>query len=215
MVKTVITIGRQYGSDGLEIANYIGRKLAIPVYDKHSPYLAVKEEDHGSSHEDLLAAEVGPQDSFLYSLVMDTYAQKGAAETMNDMPFNHKMFIEQMTIIRKLAERGPCVFLGRCSDYALEENPYCVSVFTYADLETRIQRVISRNEGMDDLTARNLVLKRDKASASYYNYYTTKKWGDKSSYDICIDTTHFTVENAGDVIIKYAELYERQVMTSH
>ena len=106
-----------------------------------------------------------------------------ASGSVNEMPLNHKIFLAQFDAIKKIAEEGPCVLVGRCADYALEERDDVLSVFIHADLEDRIKNVAKLNE-LTDNKAKDLIHKTDKRRASYYNYYTNKKWGDAESYDI-------------------------------
>ena len=150
-----------------------------------------------------------PTNSFLYSLVMDTYSSGGySTAPFMDMPLNHKVFLAQFDSIKKIAESESCVIVGRCADYALENNPDCISIFVRADIEDRIKR-ISERLNISENKAKDLIHKEDKQRASYYNYYTSKKWGDARSYDLCINTSQISVEDAADFIISYRELYNK------
>ena len=97
-----------------------------------------------------------------------------AGNTYTEMPINHKVFLAQFDAIKKIADEGPCVLVGRCADYALESYPNVVSIFIRADMEDRIRRVATRLD-LTDAKAKDLINKTDKKRASYYNYYTNKK----------------------------------------
>ena len=112
---------------------------------------------------------------------------------------------ETLQAIKKIAEEGPCVLVGRCADYALEERDDVLSVFIHADLEDRIKNVAKLNE-LTDNKAKDLIHKTDKRRASYYNYYTNKKWGDAESYDICINSSKFGVDGCVKAIKDFLEL---------
>ena len=148
-----------------------------------------------------------PTNSFLYSLVMDTYSMGYSGNAYTDMPINHKVFLAQFDAIKKIADEGPCILVGRCADYALESYDNMVSVFIHADLDTRVNRIA----GIYDIPAskaRDRIVKTDKKRASYYNYYTNKKWGDASSYELCLDSSKLGIEATADAIVRYVKLKE-------
>ena len=125
-----------------------------------------------------------------------------------DMPINHKVFLAQFDTIKKIADKGPCVIIGRCADYALADYSSCIHIFIYADLDSRVSRIARINE-ISEAKARDMILKTDKQRASYYNYYTTKKWGDISSYDLCINSTHLGIEATAQFILDYIDDREK------
>ena len=124
------------------------------------------------------------------------------------MPINHKVFLAQFDAIKKLAEKESCVIVGRCADYALEDDPFAVSVFVKASIDERVKR-IKRLYELNDSKAADLIQKTDKKRASYYNYYSSKKWGDAKSYDLCVDSGLVGIEGAIEVILKFIELKEK------
>ena len=205
--RTVITIGREFGSGGHEIGMKLAEKLGIKCYDKELLELAAKES--GMCEELFHNHDEKPTNSFLYSLVMDTYSL-GYTNSYVDMPINHKVFLAQFDAIKKLAERESCVIVGRCADYALEDNPYAVSVFIKASLDERVQR-IKRIYELNDSKAADLIQKTDKRRASYYNYYSSKKWGEAKSYNLCIDSGLVGIDGAIDMILKFIELKEKNM----
>ena len=148
------------------------------------------------------------QTVFLYSLVMDTYSVSGySAAPFLDMPLNHKVFLAQFETIKKIAEKESCVIVGRCADYALSDNPDCINVFIHADLDVRIKNV-SRNLNITENKARDIINKTDKQRASYYNYYTSKKWGDSKSYNLSLDAGKLGTDNCVEMILKFRELMD-------
>lgn len=202
-VNTIITIGRQFGSGGKEIAEKLGESLQIPVYDKEM--LAVAAKDSGICQELFECHDEKPTNSFLYSLVMDTYSMGYSPNAYMDMPINHKVFLAQFDAIKKLANEGPCVLVGRCADYALDSYDNCLSVFIHANLDARIRR-IARMYDLTDAKAKDLILKTDKKRATYYNYYTNKKWGAAESYELCLDSSKLGIVGATEAILSFLNL---------
>ena len=152
--------------------------------------------------------------SFLYSLVMDTYSMGYASSALSGMPINHKVFLAQFNAIKDIAKEGPCVMVGRCADYALESFPNHVSVFVYGDMDTRIHRIARRHDWSDS-KAKDAFTKTDKQRASYYNYYTSKKWGDISSYDLCVNSSVLGIDGTVDLIKKFVEEKEQRKVPRH
>lgn len=202
-LNTIITIGRQFGSGGREIAETIAKKLDIPMYDKEM--LAIAAKDSGICQELFESHDEKPTNSFLYSLVMDTYSIGYSANTYMDMPINHKVFLAQFDAIKRIANEGPCVLVGRCADYALESYPNCLSVFIHADLDARVQR-IARMYDLTTAKAKDMIVKTDKKRSTYYNYYTNKKWSSAESYELCLDSSKLGIQGTADAIISYIEM---------
>ena len=121
--NTIITIGREYGSAGREIGYKVADAFGIKLYDKEMLSRAAKES--GICEEIFETHDEKPTNSFLYSLVMDTYSMGYSGNTYTDMPINHKVFLAQFDAIKKIADEGPCILVGRCADYALEDFLFC------------------------------------------------------------------------------------------
>jgi len=200
--RTVITIARQYGSGGREIGEMLAQKLGVPYYDKELIALAAKKS--GLSEEVFRQADERATSSLLYSLVMGTYGFGGGVAGMNDMPINDKLFLIQADIIRKAAEKGACVIVGRCADYVLRERKDCLKVFIHADRDSRLRRAVEKY-GIDPAKVSDFLTKKDKQRANYYNFYTNKKWDSMQNYDLTIDSSVFTSEQAVELIIRAAE----------
>lgn len=195
--NSVITIGRQFGSGGREIGLALAKAYGIKCYDKE--LLAMAAKDSGLCQELFETHDEKPTNSFLYSLVMDTYSMGYSSATYTDMPINHKIFLAQFDTIKKIASQGPCVIVGRCADYALEDFPECVHLFIHADMDKRIRR-IARIHDLTDAKAKDLIQKTDKKRASYYNYYSSKKWGDATGYDLSINSGVLGIEGSIELI---------------
>lgn len=206
MANKIYTIGREFGSGGREVGEKLAQKLGIKLYDKELLQQAAK--DSGFCEEIFENHDEKPTNSFLYSLVMDTYSVSGySAAPFLDMPLNHKVFLAQFETIKKIAEKESCVIVGRCADYALSDNPDCINVFIHADMDIRIKNV-SRNLNITENKARDIINKTDKQRASYYNYYTSKKWGDSKSYNLSLDAGKLGTDNCVEMILKFRELMD-------
>ena len=199
----IITIGRQYGSAGYEIGKKLAEDLGVQLYDKEMLKRAAKES--GLCEELFESHDEKPTNSFLYSLVMDTYSLGYSSSSYADMPINHKVFLAQFDTIKKIADEGPCVMVGRCADYALEGYENVMNVFIYADLEQRIRRV-AREFNLTDAKAKDFIIKNDKKRASYYNYYTNKEWGNAKGYDLCLNSGKLGIDGTVRVIKEYMEV---------
>jgi len=201
--KMIITIGRQYGSGGLEIGQKLAEELGVNLYDKEMLKRAAKES--GLCEELFEAHDEKATNSFLYSLVMDTYTLGYSATGYAEMPINHRVFLAQFDTIKKIADEGPCVMVGRCADYALEDYKNVVNVFIYADMEQRIRRIAQKYD-LTNAKAKDIITKTDKKRASYYNYYTNKEWGDAKGYDLCINSGKLGIYGTVKVIMEYLKV---------
>lgn len=202
---TIITIGRQFGSGGREIGKRLADELGIEFYDKELLSRAAK--DSKICKELFETHDEKPTNSFLYSLVMDTYSMGFASGSVNEMPLNHKIFLAQFDAIKKLAGEGPCVMVGRCADYALADCKDCFSVFVHADFDWRINRIAAKYNKTPK-EARDIITKIDKSRASYYNYYTNKKWGSAKSYNLCIDSSKYGIDNTVKAIVESIKIFD-------
>ena len=201
--KKIITIGRQFGSGGKQIGEVLAEKMNIPFYDKELLKEAAK--DSGICEEIFDSFDEKPTNSFLYSLVMDPYSLGFGNST--ELPLNHKVFLAAFDTIKNLAEKnGSCVFVGRCADYALRDLDNVVNVFIYADIDDRAAR-ISKKYNISESKAKDMIKKEDKARASYYNYYTSKRWGEMKGYDICINTSKYGIDKTVDLLYDIVNNY--------
>ncbi|MDD5949449.1 MAG: cytidylate kinase-like family protein [Lachnospiraceae bacterium] len=201
MSDTIITIGRQFGSGGREIGEKLSKKLNIPFYDKDLLKRAAKES--GLCEEIFENFDEKPTSSFLYSLVMDPYSL-GYTSNGFEMPLNHKVFLAAFDTIKKVANEGPCVIVGRCADYALHDYKNCVNLFIQAPMEERIKRIAAKYNLSDD-KAKDMIIKKDKQRASYYNYYSTRKWADIKNYHMSIDSSLLGIDGTVDMILDFVK----------
>lgn len=201
--KMIITIGRQYGSAGYEIGKKLAEDLGVKLYDKEMLKRAAKES--GLCEELFETHDEKPTNSFLYSLVMDTYSLGYSSSSYAEMPINHKVFLAQFDAIKKIADEGPCVMVGRCADYALEDRKGVIKVFIYADMEQRIRRIATKYD-LTDAKAKDMIMKADKKRASYYNYYTNKEWGNAKGYDLCLNSAKLGIDGTVNVIKEYLKI---------
>lgn len=206
-MNTVITIGRQFGAGGHEIGERVAQHFGIRCLDKELLSRAAKES--GFCEEMIYNHDERPTNSFLYNLVMDTYSFGYNATHFVDMPISHKVFLAQFDTIKKIAEEGPCVILGRCADYALSEKKNCVHIFIYGNEDEKI-KYVCKKYNVNNAKAKEMCIKKDKQRQSYYNYYSSKKWGRADSYDLCINSSVLGIDGTVNLIIQYIADFENR-----
>ena len=206
-MNTVVTIGRQYGSAGREIGKMVAEYFDIPFFDKELLTRAAKES--GFCEEMIQNHDERPTNSFLYNLVMDTYSFGYNNSSFVDMPISHKVFLAQFDTIKKIAQEESCVIVGRCADYALADRDNVVNLFIYGREEAKTQRIMERYN-LSESKARDMIIKKDKQRQSYYNYYSSKKWGRADSYDLCINSSVLGVDGTVKLVIQYVEDFEKK-----
>ena len=190
--KIIITIGRQFGSGGLAVAQELGRRLGIPVYD--SELITTAAQDSGFSAEFFEKKDEKRGWASLLSL--------GFSSNENYMSDSGLFKIQSDTII-KIAEQGSAVIVGRCSDYILRDMDCCLDVFLTSPEEIRAERVVERSR-IPFEKALEEIIKRDKIRSEYYNYFTFGNWGMASNYDLCIDSSILGIKGTADMIIDFA-----------
>lgn len=181
----IFTIGRQFGSKGWEIGHKLANELNIPFYNEE--LIEMSANKNGMSAEIYAKYDEKPASSLLYSLSLGAIPNELVNQNINK-PLNDTVFAAQTEIIKELANKGPCVIVGRCSDYILKDFDEVINVFIYADIEDRIQYVINR-DGIDRKQAISKIKKSDKTRSSYHNFYADTKWGETESYDIMINSS--------------------------
>ncbi len=200
--KTIITIGRQFGSGGHEIAKTLAESLAIPFYDKEVIVEAAKKT--GLDENLFKNAEERTVSSFLYSVALGAYAPAGSLTGLPFTNLNEMIFQAQSKVIQELANEGSCVFVGRCADHVLKDYPNCFRIFVYADPEARMQRVMDIYK-IKEAEAEEMMTKTDKKRASFYHYYTGKKWNNFQNYDLCLNSGKLEIDGAVETILSYIE----------
>lgn len=197
----VITIGRQFGSGGRELGKLLAKKLNIPFYDKELLYKAAA--DAGLNPELFEAAdERVPQFingifPFNFGASPITWYTGGTAIS------DDNIYKAQSDFIHKIAAEGPCVIVGRSSDYVLRDVPDVVNVFLHGHIDDCARRIVSRSDTKDLAAAKKLASKINRLRANYYNFYTDKKWGDAASYDLTFNTSVMEMDDIAEVVVAY------------
>ncbi|MCR5747892.1 MAG: cytidylate kinase-like family protein [Lachnospiraceae bacterium] len=206
-MNSVITIGRQFGSGGREIGQKVASEFGIKCYDKE--LLARAAKDSGLCEEVFEHHDEVPTNSFLYNLVMDTYSFGYNSSAYVDMPVSHKVFLAQFETIKKLADEEPCIIVGRCADYALAGRDNLIRIFISADEQTKTQRIMERFN-LSEQQAKDMCVKKDKQRRSYYDYYSSKKWGNVNTYDLSINSSVLGLDGTAELIIQYVYDVEKR-----
>lgn len=199
-MNKVITIGRQYGSGGRVIGQKVAEYYGIPFYDNELITRAAKES--GFAEENFAKAEDRATNSLLYSLAMGINVYGNQDFGFNGLSLDDRIFLAQSDVIRKVADEGPCVIVGRCADYVLKERDNIVNLFVKASMKFRIDRVISEYGEAPDKAA-DIILKNDKRRANYYNYHVGEKWTNLNNYDMVIRSDFVGIDQTVECICKY------------
>lgn len=197
----IINIGRQLGSGGRSIADILAHHYNITAYDRKLIELAAKES--GLSQEFFENADEKKSHGFFHSIFSNRVAANALGSNDSYLS-NDALFKVQSDIIRDLAERESCIFIGRCADYILREHPHCINLFFTANLEDRVARMASE-KNITLAQAEELIEKTDRRRANYYNYYSGKTWGAAESYDLCINTSHLGFEGTAEMLINFID----------
>lgn len=198
MNNTIITIARQYGSGGREIGERVAEILGIKTYDKELIRMAAQGTD---IHEKALEkADEKVANSLLYTLAMGSNSFGGLHTGSYNLPINDKLFILQSDVIREISQRESAVIIGRCADYVLRKNENRLSVFIYADIDRRRERVLARHPELKASEVIDVINKTDRRRSSYYNFYTGSKWGKYDNYHLALDSGKLGVETCAQII---------------
>lgn len=197
--NTIVTISRQYGSGGKEIAEILAQKMQVRCYDRQIVYLA--------------SEKIGNTDIEFRGILEESYqvpkirgiSLDGFRPGSDFIPDYNKMYKEQAAVIKRIAAQSGGVFLGRCADAILGDRENCYHFFVYADDEFRHKRAL---EYYENLSLKDLE-KEDKTRERYYNYYTGQTWGDPKNYHLMINTSKIELEAAADLIISYIEKVQK------
>ena len=188
----IISIGRQHGSGGREIAQLLARELGIKCYDKEIV-------DEAAKHSDFSRDLINAYDEKRMSAFMLHAGGYGLNENFRR---NMQVVSAQFDAIREIASKGDCIFVGRCADYILRDRRDLVSVFILGDMDERL-KCLERRQGLDVATARKKIQEVDKDRSSCYKYYSDQVWGDAQNYDLCINSSRLGVEGTVKVIMDY------------
>lgn len=205
-MDTVITLGRQLGSNGKIIGRQLAERLGYKFYDKDLIARVAKESGLSENLFDEMNEK--PTSSLLYSLVMGVQSSKGLYYHYNDMLNGDNLFKIQADLIKKISEEGPCIIVGRCADYILRENPRLIKLFLYADPQVRVKTLMQR-ENISEKEAQSAVNKADKRRSNYYNFYTNNTWGYVNNYNLCLDTASLSIDGCVDFLLSYVREKEK------
>jgi cytidylate kinase len=211
----VITIGRQFGSGGHEVGLRLAKRLGIPFYDKELLSLTAQNSRFAESYLEKMDEQ---KPSFLNigsaGLISGAGLSSHAENAMNQfyhLSPNDQIFLATSKVMHSLAEKGPCVIVGRCADYILRDiEP--VNFFIYADMQDRIARKIALDDHqhLNEQEMEKLIRQTDKTRGKYYEYYSHEVWGAAKNYHLCIDTSVVGVDGAVEIIMKFIEEFRRK-----
>lgn len=195
MKKIIINIGRQFGCGAKDVADALGRKTGIPVYD--SELLKKAAQDFGFS-ESLFSGSDEKKRSFSLASIFNSNIF--GCSSMND---DASLFAMQAEAIKNIARNGSAIIIGRAANYILRDQDFCLDVFLTCPLEERTKRVAHR-EGLSEKDALEYIERREKERRDYYNTFTFGDWGMASTYDLCVDTSLLGVEGTAEMILDFA-----------
>ena len=184
--KTIITIGREYGAGGRTVAKLLSDRLGIPHYDKEIITLAA--EKSGLPEQTIRGPEQGSGKTLL-----SWFLPRGPMSAYD------QAILAQANIIRKLAEEGPCIIVGRCADFILQDRTDCLKVFIHADMKFRADRIV-RVYGEREKSPEARLKEKDKRRAAYYRFYTDMNWGNAANYHIALDSGVIGIEKSAEII---------------
>ncbi len=194
----IITIGREFGSGGRELGRRLAEELGYEYYDRE---IIAEISKKTALSEEYVQQVLERQPHTLYPITVGQSMSYVGNYTFSQVQSVYKA---QCDIVRELAEKSPCVIVGRCADYILEEaKPF--KIFVYADMESRIARCISRakeGESTDPKRIKKAIRKIDRERARYYEFYTGLRWGDRRNYDLCINTTGVEIKKIIPILAK-------------
>mgnify|MGYP004599301777 FL=1 len=199
-MNKVITISRQYGSGGREVGQKLAEHYGIPFYDNELITRAAKES--GFAEETFARAEDKATNSLLYSLAMGINVYGNQDFGFSGLSLDDRIFLAQSDVIRKVAEEGPCVIVGRCADYVLKEYDNVFNLFVEAGMDFRLKRAVE-SYGIDPKKAGEVIVKRDKSRANYYNYHVGEKWTNLTNYDLVVRSDLMGIDRAVECVKTY------------
>ena len=188
MKKRIITISREFGSGGRTIGKRTAEALCIPCYDRELiQKLAVK-----SGFSEVYIEDTGESapGGFLASAFSHRYGETNNADYLWKV---------QYQVITELAEQGPCVIVGRCADYILQDKADCLRVFIHADMKFRAERIV-KEYGEREISPEQRLREKDKRRAAYHRFYTDMKWGHAQNYDLTLNSGTLGIDRCVEII---------------
>ena len=195
--KIIITVGRQIGSGGRDVAKLLAEIFDCRLYDRELLNLAAKESGFSEKF-----FEQNDEHKGFFKSMFQMHSSFAECSFYRNEFSQENLFKFQSDAIVRAASESSCVFVGRCADYVLRDYPNVVNVFITADMDKRLQQVCAR-KGCDRATARKLIVSGEKERAQYYNYYTGKRWGHSDSYHLCVNSSVLGLEGTERLIEQY------------
>lgn len=202
MDKFVIAITRTCGSGATSIGKILAKNLGVEIYDRN--ILRLASDDSGISEELFARADEDQKQSLLFRASQKVYTGGLIPPEKEDFTSNNNLFNYQAKVLRELADESNYVVIGRAADYVLRDKPGLVRVYIYASREKCIEKEMNRQK-IDWKTADKFITKTDKYRRDYYRYFTGQEWENMQNYDLCINTTQMTYEQAAKAIQDFAE----------
>ena len=194
MEKNIITISREFGSGGRTIGHMVAQRLGIPFYDKELVDQIAMESGFAPKF-----VEENGEHSPGSSLFSYAFAPQGVPGVMNGLSTADFLWNIQCNVILQLAEKGPCVIVGRNADYILKDRKDVLNVYLHADIPSRVARVLEANP--DEKNPEGRIAARDKRRRLNYQHYTGRTWGLSQNYHICLDTSVLGIEQCAEIIL--------------
>ncbi len=204
-MNKVITITRQYGSGGREIGRKLAEAYDISFYDNEIIAQAAKET--GFAEAAFKGAEDKATNSLLYSIAMGMNVFSSQDIGFSGLSLDDRIFLAQSNVIRRVAEEGPCVIVGKCADYILKDRENVVNIFIKASLDSRIRRSIEI-DSLPQAKAGEIVLKKDKSRANYYKYHAGERWDNVMNYDMAIRSDLCGIDGTVECLKTYIDRFQ-------
>lgn len=196
-----IVIGRQFGCGGREIGKMVAEQLGIAYYDSE---LLIETAKSSGVAKEYFEAKDEKSPSFIFGMPSLTLGFNSSTYLMSNSPLNEDSFyLAQSEVIKKIADRGPCVIVGRTADYILRNHCKVISIFIHSSMADRVKRIIARGDCKTEKEATARAEKTNKMRASYYNFYTDMKWGEADTYDLCINASVLGDKGTANLIVDY------------
>ncbi len=198
----VITIGRQFGSGGRELGHHIADAFGIQYYDKE---LLVEAAKHAGMSTEFFENSDERVPSFLsgvfsFNMGVNPNIWYNGSNSISD----DSIYTTQSEVIRRIADGpAPAVMVGRSADYILRNHPRALHLFVHAPEEECIKRIMRRGDCKNESEARARLRKINKLRSNFYNFYTDKRWGDSTSYDLTFDSSKISMPDAVGIIAEY------------
>lgn len=199
--KYVITVGRTFGSGGRALAEIIAGKLGIAFYDKE---LLVKAAKKAGMSPEFFERNDERMPKFFSGLFSFSHGFNPMAVYSGPSSISSDgIYQAQCDFIHDLAQAGPCIIVGRTADYVLRDVDNVVNIFVHAPMDVCVRRILERADSLTEADARTLAERTNKIRAAFYNFYTDKRWGAASSYDLTLDSSRMPLETLADLVIEY------------